>query len=289
MCSNKPLAALLALSAAAFSTPALAINLECNWCNGGVFAEVAKSLDLGTHTIFNLNTGQYHTYQIRPQRGAPLEIDLSPDLLDAVEVPTPPEIASSIGAAAWFHETTGGTMRVMSTVSYPSLNVPGVDGRTTAYDVVADANLRARIGDAISQNLGAWDATKMIADNGWQIIKSQLGLKSSPTIEVTVQFADSSTVVYEFNFMKSSKTANYLRGRSRTAKGQLVPEQGDTGGTWYGLPRGGDDMGPFGLFIQRTGGVIDWQAIPSSPVETAVCTSKAGETGFICHREIVFP
>ena len=289
MTPRKTLAILLAFSTPLFSANLSATNMECSWCRGGIFAEVAKSLNLGTHTIFNLNTGQYHTYDIKPRKGVPLELDLSPDLLDAIEVPTPAEIAQGVEAAAWFHDASGGTMRLTSTVSYPSLNIPGVDNRTTAYDVVADANLRARIGDAISQHLGAWDATKMMADNAWQIIKSQLGLKAEPTVEIIVKFADGSTVVYEFNFMKSSKTANYMRGRSRTAKGQLVPDQGDTSGTWYGLPRGGDDMGPFGQFIQRTGGFIDWQVLSPSPVQAVVCSSKPGETGLICQQEIVIP
>lgn len=280
-----------ALLGASFATTGSASVVECNWCNSQtLFSSYATTyLGTGTHTIYNLRTGAYQTYHVQPKPGVAAGLDLPPELLVAIEVATPSDLAGGISAAAWFFGATGGTMRAFASVDYTSINIPGVDNEATAYDVVVDANLRARLGDAIAQNMGAWDATKVIANNGLQIFKSMLGLKSQPTLEVSIVFADGSSVVYEFNFMKGSDTAVYMRERSRTPKQQLVPEPGSTGGTWYGLPRGGDDMGPFGSFIQKTGGSIDWEAIGSSPIEAVTCVQKAGEAGLICTQQIVYP
>jgi hypothetical protein len=202
---------------------------------------------------------------------------------------TPENLANGIHSAAWFFGATGGTMRAFASVSYTSLDVPGVSSSTTSYDVAWDSNLRGQIGDSIATHLHAWNATKVIADNGFQIFKSMLGLKSEPTVEIEIIFSDGSKVFYEYNFMKGSGTAKYLNDRGRTPKNQVVPEQGNTGGTWRGLPQGGDNMDQFGTHIQRMGGSVDWQIGNSSFIDAVVCTPKEGTTGLICTHQISAP
>lgn len=281
----------VAMAALLVSPSSSAVVIECNWCDSNqVFQEYAKNyLGVGTHTIYNLQTGAQHTYRVQTKPGVPAGLDLPPDLLQAVEIATPENLANGIHSAAWFFGATNGTMRAFASVNYTSLDVPGVNSSTTAYDVAWDSNLRGQIGDSIATHLHVWDATKIIADNGFQIFKSMLGLKAQPTVEIEIIFSDGSKVVYEYNFMEGSGTAKYLNDRGRTPKNQLVPEHGNTGGTWRGLPQGGDNMDQFGAHIQRMGGSIDWQAGNSGFVEAVVCVPKEGTTGLICTQQVTVP
>lgn len=276
----------------AVSPTSSAVVVECNWCDSSqVFKEYARTyLGVGKHTIYNLQTGMHHSYQVKAKPGVEPGLELPPDQLEAVEIATPSDLADGINSAAWFFGATGGTMRALASVNYTSLDVPGVTNSTSAYDVVWDSNLRAQIGDSIATHLHAWDATKVIADNGFQIFKSMLGVKAQPTVEVEIVFADGSKVVYEYNFMEGSSTAKYLNDRGRTPKNQLVPEHGNSGGTWRGLPQGGDNMDQFGTHIQRMGGSIDWLIGGSSHlIDAVVCIPKDGAAGLICTHQVTAP
>jgi hypothetical protein len=281
----------MAMSSFLISPATSAAVVECDWCNSNpAFQDYARRyLGVGTHTVYNLQTGAQHTYRVQAKPGVAPGLDLPPELLQAVEVATPENLANGIHSAAWFFGATNGTMRAFTSVSYTGLDVPGVSSSTTAYDVAWDSNLRGQIGDSIATHLHAWDATKVIADNGFQIFKSMLGLKSEPTVEIEIIFSDGSKVFYEYNFMKGSGTAKYLNDRGRTPKSQVVPEQGNTGGTWRGLPQGGDNMDQFGTHIQRMGGSIDWQIGNSSFIDVVVCTPKEGTTGLICSHKLITP
>ncbi|HUB89546.1 MAG TPA: hypothetical protein VMA74_07425 [Dyella sp.] len=278
----------MALSSLAMSSTGSATVIECNWCNTPqLFKEYARTyLGIGDHTVYNLQTGIHYSYSVQVKPGVPQQPDPSPDLLEAIEIPTPADLSAGISSAAWFFGATGGTMRALASVSYANLDVPGVNSSTTAYDVAWDSNLRGQIGDSIATHLHAWDASKLIADNGFQISKSMLGLKSQPTVEVEIVFADGSKVMYEYNFTEGSNTAKYLNDRGRTPKNQVVPEHGSTGGTWRGLLQGGDNMDHFGTHIERLGGSIDWQIGNSELIDAVVCVPKPDATGLICSHQV---
>lgn len=226
---------------------ATAATIRCDGCSDATMKYKAKMADVGEHTLYDLAGNRVKAYYVS------YEPELYPNAtnyygrLHVMQLGVPADVKEYVSYLSTAYAETGGTFRAKARVDAHDLGVNGL-GSATAYDVMGDANLRARIGDRLAQgsipNVPVW-AEWMAAH-----LQSYLNFRETLIMEIEIELWDGSLVVYEVKYGRNS--ASYLEGRSRTAGGQLIPEDNtrNYAGTWYGA---GDDMNAFINWMERLG------------------------------------
>lgn len=259
---------------------------QCQSCTtDAYFRQTAKSYyDVGDPTLYNLKTGVIHSYRLSIKRGYPLEADPSPDAIEVTEVATDPAIYNAFVHLSGFYQAVGFKLQGKIAIPYTDLgpNIPGLDQRTSAYDVTEDYNLRNRLGIEIVNNRDRWNQVRSFLNTVWESALAYFGLKEM-SLEVQITFADGSSVQYRMTANSANQTKlEYVPGSATTPKNQGIPDanQPQYQGKWYGSGAGGDDMNRFGRHMNAIGASTDWNynGGGTSPREV-ICTWKAGQSG----------
>jgi len=206
-------------------------SARCEGCSDSQFKAKAKMLGAGQHVISSFSTDQVKIYNVHIESsgGEPGV----PDIRIAVPVEVPQDVQALFDDARHFHALTGGTMKAAVTVKGDDLGISGTQG-ATAYDVMTDVNLRGRLGDRLAAGtLPGWSTLDRAGEQITQGLFSMIGAGDA-SIEITVEMSDGSTVVYQLSVQ--SGTGQYLKDRSRTKNGQVIPEGNapEYQGTWEG-------------------------------------------------------
>jgi hypothetical protein len=204
----------------AIAPGAKAAAVRCEGCSDAQARDAAKTLGFGQHIVSSFSTNRIWLFRVFDRNagepGAPIVVAVTSD-------PVPADVQALFAEVRDFYLFTGGTMKAAVLANADDLNVPGLTG-ASAFDVVSDANLRARLGDRLASaplpSLG-----QALNRMGNHITQGLLGLigAGDGSIEVTIVFSDGTEVVYLLS--PSSGTGQYLEGRSRTATGQLIPDR----------------------------------------------------------------
>ena len=232
-----------------FSPDANAASARCEGCTNSQFIAKAKQLGLGEHVITSFSTNQLRLYKVfdgaAGEPGVPLTLLVQPVAVSAA-------IQAEFDDARRFYVATNGTMKAAVTVRGADLGIPDLVS-ATAYDVMGNYNLRGRLGDRLATGtLPGWANYDRA---GEQIVQGIFGFfgAGDASIDITVELADGSTVVYQLD--TSSGTGQYQRDRSRTRDGQPIPEANaqEYQGTWRGSFR---DMSALANHLGRMGVTI---------------------------------
>lgn len=212
-------------------------SARCEGCTDSQAREKAKQLGIGQQIVSSFSTNKIWIFSVFDRnRGEP---GTSP-LIAAAPQAVPADIQALFDDARRFYVATNGTLKAAVTVIADDLNLQGLTGGD-AFDVVRDANLRARLGDRLAT--GTLPGWSNLDRAGEQITQGLFGLigAGDASIEVTILFSDGSRVVYKLSV--NSGTGQYLENRARTAGGELIPESNSPGnqGVWYG---GGAELAP---------------------------------------------
>lgn len=240
------LLALVALQTAPSTLQAKAAR--CEGCTDSQFRQKALSLGEGQHVITSLSTNRVRAYRVimETEPGS----NYGQLFLQAQSVPS--DLRYIFDVAVKFYALTKGTMKYGVTVDADDLNLRGLNG-ATAYDVMLDANLKARLGDRIAQgDLPVSDtldrAGEIILEGGL----SAIGINEDAELLIAIRMEDGSIVVYKIGVL--GYTGDYQEGRSRTASGELIPESNSASsqGTWYGP----DGLNGLSNYLQRIGATM---------------------------------
>jgi len=258
---------------------------QCQTCTtDAYFRQTAKSYyDVGNPTLYNLKTGVIHSYRLSLKRGYSAEFDPPPEAIEVSEVATDPGIYNAFVNLSGFYQAAGFKLQGKVTIPYTDLgsNIPGLDQRTSAYDVTEDYNLRNRLGIEIVNNKDRWNQVRAFFNTIWESALAHFGLKEM-SLEVQITFADGSSVLYRMTANSANQTKlEYVPGSATTPKNQGIPDanQPQYQGKWYGPKAGGDDMGRFGRHMNSIGASTDWNYNGGANPSQVVCTWKAGQSG----------
>lgn len=228
-------------------------SARCEGCTDTQFRAKAIQLGEGQHIITSFSTNQIKIFDVYDRSGGEPGV---PTQWWASPVSVPSDVQSLFGEARHFYVATNATMKAAVVVRGTDLGVAGLTSGTNAYNVVTNFNLRSMIGDRLAT--GTLPGWANLDRAGERIVQGLFGFLGAgdASIEVTVQFADGSTVVYKMNV--NSGTGQYQAGQSRTKNGQAIPEANtqEYQGTWQG---GGDQpalsnhMGGLGAIITYSG------------------------------------
>jgi len=236
------------------STASAAI-IRCDGCSELAYEQKALAAGAGEHVVYDLANDRVVGFSVERY-----DRELRRQFVFPTDVP--PEIRAQVTAFSAFFKETGGSMIQTVEVRADELQLVGLGG-ASAFDVVGDANLRARMADQIWQRPPATvpAALRNVIETLLSATMTFIGITTSPRI--TIVFIDGSSVSFVIDFVKQK--ASYDRGSARTSSGQLIPESNapsDAAGTWtFGSGSAGpsDDIGRFvnhlrSLGIPVTGG-----------------------------------
>ena len=212
--------------------------LRGDGCSDTTFRQIAAQSGPGEHILFDLAGARVHGYSI---------VEYAPDRFTMPQrYDVSPEVESAVVTMSALYAATGGSMTVGAEVFSDDLGLMGLGG-ATAYDVLADYNMQARIGDQLAQQgLPLQDPSGNYLNNLIQELGSAamalLGLTDDATIYVTIRFVDGSKLM--FKLTPGVPTAELVAHSGRDVNGNILLEGNapEFAGTYY-LP--GDSIGDF--------------------------------------------
>ncbi|PKM15556.1 MAG: hypothetical protein CVV12_08065 [Gammaproteobacteria bacterium HGW-Gammaproteobacteria-2] len=242
-----------AIGACLLASTASAAIIRCDGCSESAYEQKAVAAGLGEHVVYDLANDRAVGFSVEFDR------ELRRQFVFPIDVP--PEIRAQVIAFSAFFKDTGGSMIQTVEVSADELQLLGLGG-ASAFDVVGDSNLRARMADRIwlSPPSSVPAALRNVIETLLAGTMTFLGITTNPRF--TVVFIDGSKVSFVIDFVKQK--ASYDPGSGRTASGQVIPEStaASEAGTWtfgQGSAGASDDIGQFidhlrSLGIPVTGG-----------------------------------
>jgi hypothetical protein len=221
---------LFLLGLLAFSgTDAQATTVRCDGCSDITFRQMAAQLGEGEHIIYDLAGARVQGFTVVEYEADRVSLPQRRDV--------GPEVEDIVLKMSAFYSATGGTMTVGVEVNSDELGLVGLGG-ATAYDVLGDYNMRARIGDRLAQNgIPIYGAFGQIVNDFVQVMGSMatgfFGFTDDSTIYVTIVFVDGSRLTYKVT--PGVPTAELVDNTARDLNGNILLEANgaEFAGTYY--------------------------------------------------------
>lgn len=242
-----------AMAMCLLASTASAAIIRCDGCSESAYEQKAEAAGRGRHVVYDLANDRAVGFRVVYDRESG-SLFVEPD-------DVPAEIRAQVTAFSAFFKDTGGSMIQTVQVRADELQVLGLGG-ASAFDVVGDANLRARMADRLWQSppSSVPAALRNLIETLVSATMTFIGVTTSPRIIVV--FIDGSSVSFTIDF--NLQQASYVSGGARTASGQLIPESNvaSNAGTWTfgpGSAGAADDINQFinhlrSLGVPVTGG-----------------------------------
>lgn len=204
------------------SASAGVVLVRCEGCSSSQYRLTAESLGIGEHYLYSLSTREIHKFLVL--------YDAEFDVRQVEEGIVESDVSGAFGGLLEIYDKSNGTMGIQVEIDSQGLDLIGL-GTATTFDVMGDANLRARLGDRLAQ--GNVSELYPLIDLFIKVVLAMAN-QGPVFIEFGVRMWDGSLVVYRWD--AGTRSATYLYGRSRMADGQVIPEANsqEFAGRWVG-------------------------------------------------------